>query len=472
MIQDRAYQVEAEQEIIQKYKDGVRSLVLVIGCGGGKTNVTCSIIEKALKKKKRVMFIAHRRELISNCQDRLTQYGIKADVILGGKKRNVANPVQIASIQSLVRQDLPEASIVFVDECHTALSTSYIDVLNRYKASGSLIVGLTATPFRTDKRVLGEVFDDYVLPITNEELVSRGFVLPTKVYGAGNISSKNFKIKLGEFDKGDLQKAFDVNNVYTNLIENYKRLAGGLSTIVFCNSVEHSIKTAQCFNDNGYKAVHIDGETPKEERDEAIRQYASGETLVLCNYGLLAEGFDVPKTRCVIMNCATTSLIKWIQASGRSQRLFEDKEFGIIIDMADNYMRFGSPEDNVEINLFETRKKKEGVAPVSLCGNCYLVFSPRLDCCPDCGWQKPKAVLKPIEEMVFVELTKAKQKIKEKEEKDATILANIEEFKDIWATYTKNDWNRVHPNLISSFAKFKGYKAGWVYNQRVERKLI
>lgn len=473
-IQDRAYQQEAEVALIDKWKEGKRAVVLVIGCGGGKTNIACSIIHKAASKRNRVVFLAHRRELITNAQNRLLQYGIQSDVILGGKKKNLANIIQIASIQSILNQDLPPASVVFIDECHTSLSDGYINVINRYKAAGAFIIGLTATPFRTDKKPLGLIYEDYVQPIQNSDLIERGFTLPTKVYGVGGISSKKFKVKMGEFDKDDLSKAFDVNNVYVNLISNYKKFADGQPTIVFCTRVEHSIKTAQCFIDHGYRAKHVDGEMPKLERDKAILDYTNGDLDILVNYGLLAEGFDVPKTRCVIMNCATLSPIKWVQACGRAMRTFGDKTHGIIIDMADNWHRFGSPEENiiVDLNPVLRDKKEKGVAPVSLCGQCYFIFAAKATQCPECGWEKPKYTPQQVKEIEFVELTKKEQAVIIKAEKDEVIKANIEANKSVWESFTSKDWNKIPPPLIQSFAVYKGYKNGWVYNQKKERKLI
>lgn len=474
MYKLRPYQQKSIDLLREKYIEGVRKVVLVIGCGGGKTNIAAEMIKHAAKKNSKVIFLAHRRELITQCRDRLKLFNIDASLILSGHKRDYSNIIQVASIQSLLRQDLPDAAIVFVDECHTSTSKGYQDVINEYHKKGSFIIGLTATPFRTDKKGLGLVYDDFIQPITNTELVEQKAFLPTKVYGAGRISTKKFKTKMGEFDSADVMRAFDVNNVYINLIANYKKYANNLQTIVFCQNVEHSIKTRDCFRENGYNAEHIDADTNDLDRDRIIKEYREGKVQILCNYGILAEGFDVPSTMCVIINCATTSRIKWIQGCGRAQRLFKDKEFGIIIDMADNWARFGSPESDIEVELNpDLKKKKEaGVTPISLCDQCSFIFAANLNQCPECGWKKPIKTPKQIQEEMFVELTKKEQAQIKRQDKDVIDKANIELNKESWARYTKDDWPKLAPELISAYAKFKNYSYGWVYNQRKERRLI
>ena len=470
-MQLRPYQQLAKDLLREKFVQLIRKVILVIGCGGGKTNIAADIIRDAAKRGKRVIFLAHRRELIYQARDRLKQFGIDASLILGGHQKDYSNIVQVASIQSLLRQDLPKADIVFVDECHTSTSEGYKAVIERYYNQGAFIIGLTATPFRTDKKGLGEIYQDFVQPIQNSELIEQGAVLPTKVYGSGKISSKSFRKKMGEFDSADVMKAFDTNNVYINLILNYQKYADGLQTIVFCQNVEHSIKTRDCFRENGYIAEHIDSDMSDAERNDIIDRYRKGLVQVLCNYGILAEGFDVPATMCVIMNCATTSLIKWIQACGRCQRWVLNKTHGIVIDMADNWKRFGSPEKNivVELNPDPKKKKEDGIAPISLCGNCYFVMSAKALSCPECGWIKPIKTAPQIKEEIFIELTKKEQEEIKRKDKDIIDQANIELNKGAWISFTKNDWNRVPSELLRAFAKFKGYNNGWVWNEKQKR---
>lgn len=473
-MQLRPYQEKAIDLLTEKIKEGKRKIVLVIGCGGGKTNIACEIIRRGVKRGNKTVFLAHRRELVTQCRDRLKLYNISGSLILGGHKRDYTNIVQIASVQSLLRNELPPCKIVFVDECHTSTSDGYKELIEQYHSQGSVIIGLTATPFRTDKKGLGLIYEDYVQPIMNSELVAQKAVLPTKVYGSGGISSKKFKKKMGEYVAEDVLKAFDTDKVYINLINNYRHFADNLQTIVFCQNVEHSIKTRDCFREYGYTAEHIDAETSDEERDRIIKEYREGKITILTNYGILAEGFDVPSTKAVIMNCATTSRIKWIQACGRCQRLDGVKTFGIVIDMADNWKRFGQPEDDIIVELHppERKVKGEGVAPVSLCGQCYFIMSNKAQVCPECGWVKPKKSAKQIKEELFVELTKKEQKEILKKEADEIDQANIRLNEDVWRNFKREDWPKVPRELLKAFAKYKGYNHSWVYLQMKQRGFI
>ena len=118
------------------------------------------------------------------------------------------------------------------------------------------------------------------------------------------------------------------------------------------------------------------------------------------------------------------------------------------------------------------KKKEAGVTPISLCDQCSFIFAANLNQCPECGWKKPIKTPKQIQEEMFVELTKKEQAQIKRQDKDVIDKANIELNKESWARYTKDDWPKLAPELISAYAKFKNYSYGWVYNQRKERRLI
>jgi hypothetical protein len=111
------------------------------------TIIGCQIIRQAVEKRRRVLFLAHRRELIDQCAAKLDEAGVlHHGVILSGhaKARAPQAPVQVASIQTLIRRELPLADLVIIDEAHRALAKSYQHLLANYPHAK--IIGLTATP--------------------------------------------------------------------------------------------------------------------------------------------------------------------------------------------------------------------------------------------------------------------------------------------------------------------------------------
>jgi superfamily II DNA or RNA helicase len=93
--------------------------------GTGKTTVFSEIVRRAHRKKKNVLIVVHRRELVEQIIDRLQRFGIDAGIISGQIKPDRTKEVQVATIQSLSRREYPKADIVIIDECHHAKAATY-----------------------------------------------------------------------------------------------------------------------------------------------------------------------------------------------------------------------------------------------------------------------------------------------------------------------------------------------------------
>jgi DNA repair protein RadD len=450
----REYQEESVSLIEDKFKKSIKIILLVLVGGAGKTTIASFMIHKAKQKGTPVLFIAHRKELIKQCHKRLLDFGIDSGIIMSGEPENMLKTVQVASIQTLQNRMLPPAKLIIVDEAHRSIGPQYLKILRKYEEQGAFIIGLTGTPFRTNKRESLDVFyQDFVSNISCSMLIEKEYIVPVKVYASGKISSKGMKTRGGDFREDELMKAFDTENVYINLISNYEKHKQGNKTIVFCCSVQHSIRTTEEFLNRGYKALHVDGNTPPEERDEIIRKFREGEIDILCNYGILAEGFDVPDTNNIILNLATKSRIKYLQACWRGSR--PNKATGktnyIVIDMADNCERFGFPDEDIEVSLeAEDKTESNGVAPVKLCPCCSYMNHASVKSCADCSTEFTKTK-KEIQEEEFIELQRNKKERK-------------------WKNYTKKDWYKIKDEELEEFGRFKGYKPQWAKMQIQERK--
>ncbi|KKK83168.1 hypothetical protein LCGC14_2796100, partial [marine sediment metagenome] len=158
-MQLRPYQGHAIQCVREEIALGNRRVLLVIETGGGKTFTACSIILSAISKGKRCIFLAHRKELIDQCSETLTVLGIDHGVIKRGHpKRDLSKPVQVASIQTLIKRDHWDADLIVIDEAHRSCAKTYKDIVARYDDRVTLL-GLTATPARMDGKPLGEMYN-------------------------------------------------------------------------------------------------------------------------------------------------------------------------------------------------------------------------------------------------------------------------------------------------------------------------
>ena len=244
----------------------------------------------------------------------------------------------------------------------------------------------------------------------------------------------------------EIEKAMVKNTVFGDVIKYYKQLANGKKAVCYCASVRHSQRTAEVFNGNGIKAAHIDGSTPKAERDSIISAFRRGDITVLCNVDLISEGFDVPDCECAILLRPTKSLTLYIQQAMRCMRYRPNKR-AVIIDHVGNYARFGMPDDDREWSLekkpkAQHKKQEQSDKVKQWSGN---DFSSRKHGSGDC----PSA--------------------ERKLETDSSVgLVKVEGFK---LDFSSPADCHTYPELLQ-YAKSHGYKSGWAYYQARQRGLI
>src|SRR5699024_8502929 len=211
------------------------------------------------------------------------------------------------------------------------------------------------------------------------------FLSPYKYYAPKLIDTSTLKLNsMREFSSTSTDEARD-KVIYGDVIKHYKELADGEQAIAYCHNVEASKQTAYEFNQVAIQAGHIDGTTPKSERDEIISKFREGEIKLLSNVDIIGEGFDVPDCSTVIMLRPTQSLSLYIQQSMRGMR-YRPNKTSIIIDHVDNVRRHGLPDAERKWSL-KGMKKTESEAEISIkeCENCFAVYLSKLKECPECG---------------------------------------------------------------------------------------
>ncbi len=271
---------------------GHRRPLLVLPTGGGKTVVAARIIAGAVERGRRIIFIAHRKELIDQASAKLDASGIDHGIIMASHwRRRPDAPVQVASIATLINRDLQHPpDLIFIDECHRARAASYQSILEAYPAA--FAIGLTATPIRSDGKGLGNLFDRIVQGPSVAHLTEQGFLVPARVYAPANPDTAGVKVTAGDYNQGALQQVMDKPKLTGDIVAHWRRLAEGRLTVCFASGIQHSQHIVEQFRDAGVTAEHIDGTTPKEDRERTLADLAAGRVQVVSNYGVLTEGWD------------------------------------------------------------------------------------------------------------------------------------------------------------------------------------
>lgn len=388
----RNYQQELVNEVFAKWRSGLQRIMLQLPTGAGKTVLFSAIAQEFVAKGERVLVLAHREELLTQAQEKLESVTqLPVGIIKAGYPSNPLFPIQVASVATLIRRKtLPEAALVICDEAHHSIADSYLKLFEYYKAA--YLLGVTATPARTDGRGFEDIYQDLILGVSVKDLIEQGYLCKYRLFGAAKlIDTSKIKSTAGDYNQKDLANLVNTADVLGDIIKAWEKHALNKQTIVFCVNIEHSQAVAQKFLDSGYLAEHIDGETPSKERHEILQRFRAGETRILTNCGIVSEGFDVPGIEAIQCVRPTQSLILWLQMLGRALRPAPNKEYALIIDHTLNFKAHGLPTSDFQWSLKPRPINNNGKALV-VCTKCNHVFRPLHHeqkagfCdCPNCG---------------------------------------------------------------------------------------
>ncbi|HEY1697945.1 MAG TPA: DEAD/DEAH box helicase family protein [Polyangiaceae bacterium] len=388
----RPYQEEAVREIELRIVAGKRRVLVVAPTGAGKTVVFARVIADAVLRGQRTLVIAHRRELVHQTCAKLLEAGLAEDqigILMASDRRHRSSaPVQVASIDTLRRRTKPDADLVIRDEAHRALARTDLAVAALYPDAVHL--GFTATPFRADRRSLGEFYDDLLVVSTIRNLIAQGYLVEPRVFTVPSDRLPDLsgvRVRGGDYAQDQLDEAVDQGQLVGNIIEHWAEHARGVRTVAFAVSVKHSEHIVERFRAEGVAAEHVDATTPATERDGAVARLLSGVTLLLSNVGVFCEGTDLPPVKCAVLARPTKSTGLYLQQAGRILRPWEGAR-AIILDHAGCAREHGLPQDDREFSL-EPRPKRDASAAseisIRACPGCYAVLPGHTRVCPECG---------------------------------------------------------------------------------------
>ena len=323
---------------------GNRALIIA-ATGTGKTYL--SAFDALQVKPSRLLFVVHRSSIL---RDALRTFKtIMPDVSMGeytGYAKENDSDYVFASIQTISRKDnlksfKPEHfDYIIIDEAHRTAADSYQAVLNYFKPK--FLLGMTATPERTDARSIYEIYDNQIaIEIRLREALARELVVPFHYFGINDVTTDLKDINLNsEIDK--LAERLNIKARVDLIIENiekYKHTGEKTKALGYCVNVKHAEYMAKSFNESGYSAIALTGESSEKMREDAIRRLENeyDPLSYIFTVEIFNEGIDIPSVNLILMLRPTDSAIIFTQQLGRGLRIFKEKEYLTVLDFIGNH---------------------------------------------------------------------------------------------------------------------------------------
>ena len=343
-IELRDYQQEAIDNLKRMREDGKTIALLHHATGVGKT-ITAATDAKAVDG--RTLFLVNALKLASQAKDTFAK--VWPEATLGeytGSQKDVSQTVIFATVQS-ISKDLAKFSptdfdYLIVDECHHAAANTYQKIFTYFHPK--FILGLTATPERSDGEDMLELFQNVAHKMDLKTAVERGILVPIRcVRVKTNIDLTDVRINGIKYNSQDLESELFIPERNQLIVDTYLRYVNGKKTVIFCASVDHAAEIAKLLRDNGVKAEAVSGRDWVEIRDKILKDYETESTNVLCACDLLNEGWDSPHTKVLFMARPTMSKTIYMQQLGRGTRRCPGKDDLLVIDFVDNANMFNMP---------------------------------------------------------------------------------------------------------------------------------
>lgn len=300
----RKYQKESIDSVLNEWNQGRKRTLLVLPTGCGKTVVFTKLAEEMVKQGKRVLILAHRTELLEQASDKLYKItGLKTSLekadstAIGSWYR-----VTVGSVQTLQRDkrlnQFPKDywDVIIVDEAHHILSDGYMKVMEYFDVAN--VLGVTATPDRSDMRNLGSYFDSLAYEYSLVQAIKEGYLSKIKALTIPlDLDLSSVAMSAGDFKASDVGTALDPYLV--QIADEMAKYCKDRKTVVFLPLVKTSQKFRDILNERGFKAAEVNGES--KDRAEVLEDFEKGRYNVLCNSMLLTEGWDCPSVDCVVV---------------------------------------------------------------------------------------------------------------------------------------------------------------------------
>lgn len=340
---------------------GRARIACVAPTGSGKTVIAQAVTERY--PTQRFVVACHTRDLVEQTARRLPGSG----VIMAGVRPTPEARVQVCSIQTLLARDILPDGWLILDEMHHYAAEEWEAFVKRLGDRN--VLGLTATPERSDGVGLRGLFDDLVVAAHYSELIKAGRIVDCRV----------------------LRPKKRLRGIAQDPVAAYMKLGEGRLGFVFCRNVDHARDTAERFTTFGVPAACVDFES--DDRKELIAGLGTKYKLLTSVY-TLTEGVDVPAASLCILARGCSHQSPMIQMTGRVLRAHPGKRDALLIDLAGVTWEHGLPTEDREYSLDGIRRKQASLS-LRVCQQCGFTDESGDPTCKRCGFKLPKRDLRP-----------------------------------------------------------------------------
>lgn len=357
--------------------------ILQLPTGAGKTVCADALIRWAMEAGHRALFMANRISLVDQAVERFKTEGFDPGVLQADNTSRVGNQLLIASVQTAMsreylREHLTSTALVIIDEAHAVPGSKQYQAF--LSATPGRVCGLTATPW---SKGLGKWFSDLIIGASVPQLIAQEHLVDCDAFVPDSQPDlSEVPVVAGDFHEGKLGEAMNKPKLIGGIVEHWVKLARGKPTLLFATNIAHSMAICAEFRRAGILAEHLDHYSDLTERSAIFKRFTDGETKIICNVAVLAEGIDLPLAQCMVLARPTRSLIRHIQQAGRILRPFPGKDRALILDHSDTVTTLGLPTQDIQLPL-HTGKERSSAAKKPLQNNLPLAMS-----CSACGFVK------------------------------------------------------------------------------------
>ncbi|MFF8693481.1 DUF3427 domain-containing protein [Streptomyces sp. NPDC015144] len=333
---------------VERIVHGRHRNLLVAATGTGKTVMAAldfKRLRQTLGRDPRLLFVAHRKEILEQSLRVYQNVLVDAnfgELFVGGEIpenwTHVFGSVQsLSSSRALDRLNPDHFDVIVIDEFHHGTSQTYRRIVDHFEPQE--LLGLTATPERMDGlNIQDEFFDGRIAAeMRLWEALENDLLSPFHYFGVtDNTDMSAIAWKRGSYDSADLSNLFTGNTARARLVVQAVRDKvtdpGSMRALGFCVSIAHSNFMADFFRQAGLNAIALSGETPRDERKNALEKLRSGEIQVIFSVDLFNEGLDIPDVDTLLLLRPTSSATVFLQQLGRGLRRTEGKAVLTVLD--------------------------------------------------------------------------------------------------------------------------------------------
>lgn len=362
----RDYQKECIQKVMQAVREGTKRSLIVMASGLGKTVTAASLVKQLTsgKRASKVLYLCHQNDILAQARTTF-EAALNGDSRLYGyfhgeaKHRNVR--YLFASFQTMrsklaeFRQN--EFDYIIVDESHHSSADTYQPVVEYFKPK--FLLGITATPNRTDMKNIRELFGEEVYSLPLERALAQGLLarvdyrlVTDEIVDLKKIENP-YRLSVQELNKKIFvpKRDEEIAKILSNKIVDIS----DPKTMIFCSSIKHAELLHRCIPDS----MPVHSKLPLSEQNSRIQAFRNGIINTIITIDKFNEGIDIPEVNVVVFLRSTSSYTIFHQQLGRGLRKISGKENVLVLDFIANCERIAMVNDLV-IMMRQERVKIDG----------------------------------------------------------------------------------------------------------------